>query len=192
MYAVILAGGENKRINLQKAFLEIKGKRIIETISAMLGRLFSKVIINTNDPESFFYLGLPMTGDILKARGPMTGILSSMVSADAPEIFVVACDMPFVNEKLVSMLINKYNGQNALVPLFHGESQPLLGIYSKRIALLMEDSISKDERSMKRLLQKIDVEFLEEDIIRDVDPEGRSFVNINTMDDFKKMIGAGV
>ncbi len=188
MDAVILAGGENKRIKIQKGLLEIDGKRIIDTNSALLNKNFDKVFISTNTPEIYFYLGLGMIGDILDYRGPMTGIFSALVYTDAPEIFVAACDMPFINADLTALMVSRYSGQDAVVPVFNSTPQPLLGIYSGKIAGVMEDRIRSGERSMMDLLKNINVHFIEEKDILRVDPEGRSFVNINTMEDYKKLV----
>jgi len=188
MHAVILAGGENKRIKIQKGLLEINGKRIIESSAALLEKKFNKVFISTNTPEIYFYLGLNMIGDILDYRGPMTGIFSALVYTGAPEIFVAACDMPFIQHDLIALIVSRYRGQDAVVPVFNSTPQPLLGIYSGKIAGIMENRIRYGNRSMMDLLTEINVYFIkEEDVVR-VDPEGKSFVNINTMEEYKKLL----
>ncbi|MDH5203300.1 MAG: NTP transferase domain-containing protein, partial [Nitrospirota bacterium] len=90
MDALILAGGENKRLSSIKGFIEINGRKIIESTLELLNKIFERVIISTNTPELYFYLGVPMVGDIMKYKGPMTGILSALLSLKAPEIFVTA------------------------------------------------------------------------------------------------------
>ncbi|MEW6107573.1 MAG: molybdenum cofactor guanylyltransferase [Nitrospirota bacterium] len=189
MYAIILAGGENRRIQCDKGLLRVNGRRIVETNVELLKKYFSKVFISTNSPELYFYLGCDMIGDILNFRGPMTGIFSAFVCTRAREIFVVACDMPFINAGLVSIITGNYRGQDAVIPFFHGRPQPLPGIYSGRIVNLMEERIRYKRRGMLDLFDDINVHYIsEQDIVR-VDPEGRSFVNINTMDDLRKIKG---
>ena len=65
MDALILAGGENKRIPSIKGFLEIRNRKIIETNIELLKSIFSRVILSVNNPELYFYLGLPMIGDVV-------------------------------------------------------------------------------------------------------------------------------
>lgn len=189
MDALILAGGENRRLQFQKGLLEFNGKRIIETSSALFKKRFNNVFISTNNPEFYFYLGFRMTGDILNYRGPITGIFSALVCSGALEIFVAACDMPFINDNIISIIIKNYRGQDAVIPVFNGRPQPLLGIYSRTIMGVMEERIRFKKRSMMDLLNEISVHFIKEDEILKVDPEGRSFVNINTMNDLKKVLG---
>jgi len=196
MDVLILAGGENKRLPVLKGFLEIRGRRIIESTIELLRTLFDRVIISTNTPESFFYLGVPIVGDVVKYRGPMAGILSAFISLEVPEIFVTACDMPFIKPALINYIVGQtkqYTAElpgmrrwGAVIPIFGNRPQPLLGIYSREIVPMMERSIQEDTRSLRRLFKKIDVLYIPEDEVKAVDPEGMSFVNINTPEDFER------
>lgn len=82
MDALILAGGENRRIPLLKGFLEIRDERILEVLIQSLRKLFNRIILSTNTPEHYYYLGLPMVGDIIQVKGPMTGIFSALSLPD--------------------------------------------------------------------------------------------------------------
>jgi molybdopterin-guanine dinucleotide biosynthesis protein A len=187
MDAVILAGGENKRIPFIKAFLQIEGRSIIESNVELLKGIFDRVIISTNDPEIYFYLDVLLVGDIMEERGPMTGILSALSLPGASEAFVTACDMPFINGILTRYMTERWeDGREALIPVFDSKPQPLFGIYSKKIAGVMEKSINKGERSLRGFLEGRNVLYIEERKVRNIDPEGRSFVNINTIDDLKR------
>lgn len=187
MKALILAGGENKRLPVMKGFLEIKGRRIIESNVELLKEIFVCVIISTNNPECYFYLGVPMVGDIVKYRGPMTGLLSALITLEAPEIFVTACDMPFIKPELIRYIVDRWEKRwDAVIPIFDGKPQPLLGIYSKKLVPKMEDSIRKGMRGLREFLKKIEVLYISEDEVRAIDPEGRSFVNINTVEDYER------
>jgi len=184
MNALILAGGENKRLPMLKGFLEINGKRIIESNIELLERIFDKVIISTNSPEHYFYLGRPMIGDTMRERGPMTGILSTLNMPEISEIFVTACDMPFISGELIHYMLGQWDTKwDAAIPFFDRKPQPLLAIYSKTIAQNMENSIKSGTRSLRKFLQGIHVLYISEKDVRRIDREGKSFVNINTPED---------
>ncbi len=53
MTGIILAGGKNSRVGINKAFLEIDGTRLIDNILAAHQKIFSEIIIVTNDPLSY-------------------------------------------------------------------------------------------------------------------------------------------
>ncbi len=193
MDALILAGGENKRLPVLKGFLEVNGKRIIESNIELLSRIFDRVIISTDKPELYFPFGVLMIGDIIKYRGPMIGIFSALTVPEISEIFVTACDMPFINTALVKHIVNRWSEKwDAAIPSFAKRPQPLLGIYSKRIVGDMEKIIKQGKRSLREFLHKINVLYIEEEEVRSIDMEGRSFVNINTMEDFQKETGGKI
>jgi molybdopterin-guanine dinucleotide biosynthesis protein A len=187
MDALILAGGENRRIAVIKAFLQVEGRSIIEANVELLKGIFDRVIISTNNPEIYFYLDVLLVGDVMEERGPMTGILSALNLPGAAEVFVTACDMPFISGILTRYMIDRWeSGREALIPVFNGKPQPLFGIYSRKITVAMEESIRRGDRGLIDFLGGRDVLYMEEREVRDIDAEGRSFVNINTIDDVKR------
>ena len=134
MDALILAGGENKRLPLIKGFIDVDGKRIIESNIELLEEIFNRVIISTNTPELYFYLGVVMVGDIVEDKGPMTGILSALTMPDVSEVFVTACDMPFIKPALVKYIVNSWDhGSDAVIPIFEKkENTPRNKIQSRK------------------------------------------------------------
>jgi len=187
MDALILAGGANRRIPFIKAFLQVEGRSIIESNVGLLKGIFDRVIISTNDPEIYFYLDVLLVGDIMEERGPMTGILSALSLPGVAKVFVTACDMPFINGILIRYMMDRWKGgREALIPVFDGKPQPLFGIYSRKIAGGMEQSIREGRKGVIDFLKGRDVLYIEEQEVRNIDAKGRSFVNINTVDDLKR------
>jgi molybdopterin-guanine dinucleotide biosynthesis protein A len=193
---VILAGGQNTRFPIQKGFIRIKGIPIIERNLALMKTLFRDVLISTNMPEAYFSLGVPLVGDVLPSRGPMAGIYTSLINSHDPSIFVSACDMPFLDARVIRLVCEKYNEQShrdhidAVVPVFDSEPQPLLGVYCNTVLPALEAGILNDKVSLRQFLKEIRVYFVDETDVRLVDPEGKSFVNINTVDDYEIIIGS--
>jgi molybdopterin-guanine dinucleotide biosynthesis protein A len=183
MTACILSGGENKRFPYPKGFIELGGRRLIESTVETLSGIFDRVVISTNEPEKYFYLGAPMIGDIVRQRGPMTGILSALVSTDEQCVFFAACDMPFIKPELIRYIAGKGCGTDAVAPVWEGRPEPLLAVYSKNLIDALKEGISSGKRSLRDFLGGIDVLYISEEEVKAVDPEGRSFLNINTMDD---------
>lgn len=199
MTGTILAGGENRRIPMLKGHIEFNGEKIIDSSVNLMRNLFGRAVISTNTPELYFYCGAPMIGDIINQRGPLTGIFSVLSNIKDDAIFVAACDMPFLNEELIRYMVDKYNNFNsgtnkwdAVIPVFEGKPQPLFGIYSKNILGVIEKRLNKGLKKLKDLLTEINVLYIKEEEIRQIDPEGRSFLNINTMEDLEKIRGGKI
>lgn len=190
MDALILAGGENTRIPVPKGFLLIDGERIIDRNIGLFGAYFKRIFISTNTPELYFYTGAIMIGDIMPQKGPMTGLYSVLTVPGVSEVFVTACDMPFINVILVQYLVERWTrGVDAVIPVYRNKPEPLFGVYSKKIVGVMEDSIGKGEGSLQHFLSKITVLFVGEEEVIQRDPEGKSFVNINTLEDYRRETG---
>ena len=111
-------------------------------------------------PEKYFYPGLPVMGDMINFRGPLTGMFSVLAYTGVPEVFVTACDMPFIFDKII-IIKNAYEGQDAIIPVFHGNPHPLIGVYRDKIKNLMEERIRLKTRAMRDLLRDIDVYYLQ-------------------------------
>jgi molybdenum cofactor guanylyltransferase len=190
MDALILAGGENTRIPFPKGFLPFHGRRIIDQNIDIFRGIFRRIFISTNTPERYFYTGADMVGDILPQKGPMTGIYSVLKVPGVSAVFVTACDMPFINVILMKFLIERWkHGMDALIPIYRKRPEPLFGIYSSNIAEIMASSIRDGNRSLQDFLGRIKVLYIDEEEVRQMDPEGKSFVNINTLEDYQKETG---
>ena len=189
MTSIVLAGGENRRLPFNKSLIVIDGETIIDRILNVHRKFFKNIIISTNDPGTYFKYGTKMVGDVLDIRGPMTGMFSSMMSDSSQKYFISACDVPFLNEKLIEYIVSLDSDRDAVVPEFNGEPQPLLGVYNKRLSDQLYESITGNKRGMRRFLGEINTYMIKEDKVREFDPEGRSFININTIEDLNKVQG---
>lgn len=191
--ATFIAGGENRRFPYLKSFIKIDNSSIIERNLSLLKDIFDEVYINTNIPDRYFYLDLPLIGDVIPSRGPMSGIYSSLINVSGDGVFIVACDMPFIKKDLIHFICKRHEETllskeiDATVPIYDGKPQPLIGIYGKTLISYLENAILNNMTSLKRFLNEIKTNFIPEtDIIR-VD-DGKSFININTPEDYKRII----
>ncbi len=187
MTGAILAGGENTRFPSIKGLIKIDGERIIDRNLKMLKNYFNEVLISTNDPVIYFYTKAPLIGDIINQRGPLTGILSSLINSKYNESFFMACDMPFIKKEVIELIKTYSSGYDAVVPIYNSEAQPLLAVYNKSIIPVVEKLIRENKKSIKNMLKYINVKFINEEKVRSVDEDGQSFININTIEDLKSI-----
>src|SRR3989338_8769208 len=107
MTGVILAGGKNSRIGLNKAFLEIGGKRIIERTVEIYKKIFDNILIITNTPEDYQYLTesvilseaknlkLKIYTDLIPHRGSLGGIYTGLYYSKSDYVFLLPVICPF-------------------------------------------------------------------------------------------------
>lgn len=188
MTGVILAGGENRRMGTDKAFLLLDGKPLIERVLDVLHDRFERTIIVTRDPERYRRFDAEVVIDALAIRGPLTGIYTGLLHAHTERIFVVACDMPRLNGSLIGYMERRTGAYDAVVPLVNGLPEPLHAIYHRRSLHAVLDQLRRDERTIAGVLDRLRVRYLSEKEIVRYDPCLRSFRNLNTPEEYKEEI----
>ena len=149
---IILCGGRSTRMGLPKAFLPFEGKTIIENLLDRFNCLFDEVFLVTNEPESFSHLSVNVVKDILPYRGPLCGILSGLLVASNTHAFVVACDMPLVDKKVIRQMCSQRHDADVLVLSHENGVEPLLGLYAKSCIKSLEEALFSGNLTVSDLL----------------------------------------
>lgn len=184
---VILAGGKNIRMGESKAFLEIAGQRIIDRTVELFKGIFSQVILITNTPLEYSYLDIEIVIDIVPKRGALIGIYTGLFYSSHPYCFVTACDMPFLNRKVIEYMITIRKNYDVVIPHFKDGYHPLHALYSKRCIKFIEELIREDNLKIIDFFNRVRVREVSSDEIISLDPDLSSFLNINTPEDLEKI-----
>ena len=182
---VILTGGKSSRMGKNKALLPYNGKRLMDAPIEILTRIFSKVILSVRDPLDYADDALPQIPDQHADIGPMGGICSVLKSGHK-RIFCVACDMPFLNEALIAHLCD-FTEFDAVIPVWEKREEMLHAVYSDSLVPIFEQAILSRRYKLTHVLASARVRYIEQNEIRQFDPLGKSFKNVNTPDDYEKL-----
>lgn len=188
MKGIVLAGGENRRMGTDKAFLEFAGKPIIEHILDALGKACSGVIIVTNSPERYASFDALVISDTLDQRGPLTGIYSGLFRSDEDYNFVTACDMPYLNAGLVAYMGEQAKGFEITLPRINELIEPLHAVYHRGLLPRIESRLHEDRRDIRGLFEDASIRYITEEEIGRFDPEKRSFRNLNTRKEYEEAL----
>lgn len=130
--AVILAGGQSRRMGTNKALLELGGETFMSRIIKQLGG-FREVLLSVDNPDGFRTLGLPLVKDIYPNSGPIGGIYSALTACQSDYLLVISCDLPFfdaqVADYMCSYIADEYDAYPAVTR--DGRIHPLCCIYAK-------------------------------------------------------------
>ncbi len=157
----ITAGGKAKRINGRiKAFIEISGERIIDRNLKIFRELFSEIGIITNSPKNFHEFkksDIIIISDIYTDIGPLAGIHAALQNTKCKYVFIVASDMPFIQEKYIKLLSNAValKEYDAVVMRHNDRIEPLFALYNTRILKKLELFIKDGESYALRNFLKI-------------------------------------
>lgn len=185
--AAILAGGRSRRMGRNKSMLEIGGIPIIRRIADTLGEIFAEAFVVANEQEGFERMGLAVVGDIHPGNDSLGGLHTAVASAQTSHVFVAGCDMPLLQPALISGLAAMLEGWDVVVPIKDDYPEPLCAFYGKECAPHIEESISAGRLKMIGFHERVRVRRVEEATWRAWDPEGVSFLNANTPEEFEKI-----
>jgi len=183
---IVLSGGEGKRLGTDKAFLRIGSRVLIEGIVKKMARIGDEVIIVTNSPQKYSHLEARLVGDVYPGKGALGGIYSGLRTARSDHSLVVACDMPFLDLRLLRYMILLSPGQDVVIPRVGGLTEPLHAIYSKQCLQPIERVLAGGGRRIIDFFPEVRVRYIEEQEIRLFDPQCLSFFNINAPADLEK------
>jgi len=181
---VILAGGESRRMGSDKALLPIRGARFIDHIYRSLSELFEEVIIVTNSPSLYESIPCRKVPDIYHAQGSLAGIHSGVCHARNERVFVVACDMPFIDPDVVRHICARATTADVVIPVGEHGSEPLHALYGKSCLSAMEEALDAGKKRIVSFFPQVNVAEIGEDEWSSCDPEGLSFRNINTPQEY--------
>jgi molybdopterin-guanine dinucleotide biosynthesis protein A len=185
---IILAGGENKRFGgREKAFITIQGRFILDHIYDLFRELFDEIILVTNKPAAFCRWDLNIVTDLFALRSSLTGIHAGLFYASQPHVFVTACDTPFLRKALVKNLLDSLTPElDIVIPHTEAGFEPLCALYSQKCLAFIEQQLLRRQLKIEPLFQKVCLKEIREPVLRDCDPELRSFFNINTPEDLTR------
>ncbi len=184
MSGIVLAGGENRRMGSDKAFLCVKGRPVIERILHSLRGSADPAIIVTNSPAAYASYDVIVTVDAVDKRGPLTGIYSGLLRSTDEYNLIVACDMPFLNSSLLAYMMKVAQGYDITIPRIGDCVEPLHAVYRRSLLPVIAKHINEGTRRIQDIFPGLRMRYISEQEIDRFDPLRRSFINLNTPEEY--------
>ncbi len=146
---ILLSGGKSSRMGMNKSFLKLGSKYVVEVIYEVMAGLFRNVLVITNEPERYSELGYITFADIYKDKGPLGGIHSGLIHSGTEKNFIISCDMPLINESVLRFIIDYPLESDIKVAFADNFIQQLCGLYSKSLIPGIESELLKKSDSNK-------------------------------------------
>jgi molybdenum cofactor guanylyltransferase len=129
---VIQAGGRSTRMGGRpKALMELGGRRIIDRVADVMRQVADDLLIVTNTPDLYAFLGLPMVPDVFPDSGSLGGIYSGLLAARGDSAFTVACDMPFLMPEVARLVTDRVGDADVVAPRIGEQWETLHACYAK-------------------------------------------------------------
>jgi molybdenum cofactor guanylyltransferase len=189
----ILAGGRARRLGgLNKAGLTLHpgGASVLDRQLARLRRVVDRTIIIANDAERFRSAGVPVIPDLMPDGGTLGALYTAVHAAGTEWTLVVACDMPFVSEPLLSHLVSVGRGVDIAIPRTTRGYEPLCATYSRRSASELQRLIEEQRFKLSDVarISGLNVHEVGRDELERFGPEEVLFFNLNTPEDHARAI----
>jgi molybdopterin-guanine dinucleotide biosynthesis protein A len=184
---VIQAGGKSTRMGGGvKALVELGGRRIIERVIDAVAPSVSDLLIVTNTPEAYAFLGLPMVADVYPDHGSLGGIYSGLKAATGDAAFTVACDMPFLQPDVVRLVVERAGLGDVVIPRMGDRLETLHAAYAKSCLPHIEERLAAGRLKIVGFFDRVRVvEIPEAEVARYRDP-AIVFMNVNTPDELER------
>ncbi|HOO57520.1 MAG TPA: molybdenum cofactor guanylyltransferase [bacterium] len=183
---VIMMGGKNTRMGCEKWDLHFDGMPLLQHIIKEVEPYYENIVLSTNRPEKYRYLGFPCIPDEVHGCGPIGGIFSVINSFEADLYQFVPCDTPFIDGKTVNAITELTVNSDAGLLKTPDGPQPLFSCFTTRAREKLESAIIRREFRILKSLADLNVRKI---TISDLGIENcwrKMFFNINSPEDLEQ------
>jgi molybdopterin-guanine dinucleotide biosynthesis protein A len=183
----VQAGGASRRMGQDKALMPFLGRPLIQRVVDRLAPIADEMIVTTNSPDDYHFLGLLLFPDLRPGRGALGGLYTALSSATREAVAVVACDMPFASASLIEAANRLLVEEEAdvVIPDSGDGLEPLHAVYRRETCLpAIEFAIDADKWRLISWFPQVKVRILQPNEIKLYDPSGLAFWNLNTPEEF--------
>ena len=169
-----------------KAVVEFCGSRMIDHVTTCLEVLADPIVVVTRRGSEVRDVAGLVVHDERPYAGPLPALIAGLRSTSRERNVVVACDMPFLNATFLQTLASMLDESlDAVVPITGDGRQPLHAAYGDCAIEPLLSAIASGEHSLKGALERLRVRWVPEAEWRLFDPDGRSFLNVNTPEELR-------
>lgn len=207
--AIILAGGKARRFQSEqqtwqdKALIELSGKPLIVHAVENVQNLVEEIVVSVNgESRKTKYSEVLRKHHVENVRllidekfdqlgGPLVAIFTGLKSVKADYCLTLPCDMPLIQPKVIEYMLDLARGSRVVVPIWpNGRLETLLMVLERNSALevastLCHLKLPRSDDIVRGALNVLFVSTVAE--IKALDPDLRSFVNINSREDLTRL-----
>ena len=187
--AIVLAGGESRRLGQDKCMLPVEGQPLLARTLTLLASLADDLLVVSNNPQRIADLGFPvrLVPDQQSGVGALMGLYSGLKAARHDRAVAVACDMPFLSLPLLRYMVGLAADYDIVLPRLGDLVEPLHAVYRKSCLLPMERHLALGRRRIVVFFDEVRVRYVEQAEIDRYDPRRLSFLNVNTPQDWQQV-----
>jgi molybdopterin-guanine dinucleotide biosynthesis protein A len=184
---ILLAGGKSRRMGEDKRYLVVGEQTLLERGLAVLRSIFQEVLVVIAQDSPPLDVEARVVRDLVPECGSLGGLYTGLVQATTPFIFVVACDMPFLDPAVITQFTSRRAAADIVMAKLAARLHPMHALYGKRCLPVVEEMIRTRQLKIQEIVLRSSllVRYVTEADLVAIDPTGRSFQNVNTPADLE-------
>lgn len=190
-FALLLAGGESRRMGRDKAAIEIGGETMLARTARLAAEACDEVFVSVRSLATGDALRRqwPMVEDASDGTGPLAGILGALRARPDVDWLVLACDLPMLDAATLRALLDAANATRdapavAMQSERDGTPEPLCAVWRAAMTTRIERQLAEDRRCARRCLIEAAVPLVP------AVTQG-ALANMNVPDDLRVIAGVG-
>jgi molybdopterin-guanine dinucleotide biosynthesis protein A len=181
----ILAGGKSRRMGRDKALIPVGDRALLSRVYAVAEEVFTDILVLSNLHTHLDKVRGPIVKDVIPRQGPMIGIVSALLYARTPYVFVLACDMPFLRKEAIEYVLTAARGEDIVIPKTEKGFEPLHALYNRSCISPLLSAIERGRMKIPDIFPLLSVKVVEGKEV--FASQGLSiFTNINTEEDLSR------
>jgi molybdenum cofactor guanylyltransferase len=181
--AVLLAGGESRRMGKDKATILFRGKPLWEVQLDVLRKLDpAEILVSARIDPIWRPEDVQFVGDVPPSRGPLSGLAASLETMRGTHLLALAIDMPSMTDNYLRVLREQIGSGQGVIPRIDDRFEPLVAIYPREVAMDFRGALAGADFSLQRLISRL----VNSGKLRQVDvteQEKKFFLNVNEISD---------
>lgn len=184
---ILLAGGKSRRMGEDKRHLVVGEQTLLERGLVVLRSTFQDVLVVIAQDSPPLGVDARVVRDLVPDCGSLGGLYTGLMQATTPYIFVVACDMPFLDQAVIAQFTSRRATADIVMAKLAARLHPMHALYGKRCLPVLEQMIQARQLKIQELVPhaSLRVQYVTETDLFSIDPSGRSFQNVNTPADLE-------
>ena len=154
--AVLLAGGESRRMRKDKATLLFRGRPLWQIQLELLRQLEpAEVFISARTDPIWRPADVEFVADDLPSRGPLSGLAASLAQMRTKHLLALAIDMPFMTQEYLKFLCGQIEPGRGVLPKIDNRAEPLAAIYPREVDVVLGSALSGVDFSLQTLTKRL-------------------------------------
>jgi molybdenum cofactor guanylyltransferase len=181
--AVLLAGGESRRMSTDKTTLLFRGKPLWQIQLELLRKLEpTELFVSARTDPVWRAADVQFVADDPPSRGPLSGLATSLAQICTKHLLALAIDMPLMNEKYLRFLCSQIEPGRGVIAKIDNRFEPLAAIYPQEVSADFHSALLSTDFSLQTVASRLVAAGKLQ--VTPVTPQERKFfLNLNELSD---------